>query len=102
LLRRAKELIDDASGQDWLSVRFLVWLKCTRSVSQVNGKVGDLKNGVSASPVLGRKGATLILNNDFAGESKVTVEPCVPEATAIELNSQLLEASFVIELGNWC
>jgi DNA-binding HxlR family transcriptional regulator len=66
----------------------------------VNGKVGDLENGLISSPVLADELAVLV-NNNLTSKGKVSVEPGVPETTTIELNSKLLVTSSVVHLGDW-
>ena len=78
----------------------LIWLKGTTTVSQVNSESGYLENWLISSPVSAYKFA-VVIDNDLTSKSQVTIEPCVPEATTIELYSKLLVATSVVHLSNW-
>jgi hypothetical protein len=45
---------------------------------------------------------TILFNNDFSSETKITVEPSSPETTSIGLDVELLETTFGASFSSWC
>lgn len=71
-----EQVVDDSHGEDGLQMCLLVGFELFRAV-QVDGERGDLHEGSAGVPVSALE-RVAVLDDNFASERKITVEPSSP------------------------
>ncbi len=91
------QLVNNCTWNNRFEMIFLVWFKCPRLISQVNGQVGNLKQGlVPCMPIFAYK-LIILSDNNFACQWEITVKPGVPETSSVCLHIKLIEAMPVFQ-----
>jgi len=85
-----EEVVDDVRAEDGLQMRLFVRLEFIRAV-QVDGQRRHLHEGSACVPVLGNK-LVSVLNDDFTGKGKISIEPRPPQTTTIRHDVDLVAA----------
>jgi len=94
----APQLFGEHTGNNGFQVCLLIRFECARLIGEVDGEVGDLKQGlvICGVPIFADQ-AVALRHDNLAGKGQVPVEPGVPEAASVSLDVQLVEAVTVPE-----